>query len=38
MRGWYRHRDLLGMPEEHLIQEASSLQDTTARILDEVFG
>src|ERR1700716_1085116 len=38
MRGWYRHRDLLDVPGEQVIPETSTLQDTTARILGEVFS
>jgi hypothetical protein len=38
MRGWYRHRDLLGVPGEQLIPATSTLQDTTARILGDVFN
>ncbi|WP_158896322.1 kinase [Amycolatopsis anabasis] len=38
MRGWYRHRDLLGVRGEHLIPETSTLHETTARILGDVFG
>lgn len=40
MREWYRHRDLLGVPGvpgERVIPETSTLEDTTARILAEVF-
>lgn len=38
MRGWYRNRDLLGIPGEQLIPETSTLHQTTARILHDVFG
>ncbi|PXY16720.1 kinase [Prauserella flavalba] len=37
MREWYRERDLLGLAGEQLIPSASSLQNTVARILAEVF-
>lgn len=37
MRGWYRHRDLLGVPGERVIPETSTLEHTTARVLAEVF-
>lgn len=32
MRGWYLHRDLLGIPAEHVISEDSTLDDTTRLI------
>ena len=38
MRGWYHHRDLLGIPGEQMIPESSSLADTTARVLAEAFA
>lgn len=38
MRGWYCNRDLLGIPGEQLIPETSTLRQTTARILHDVFG
>lgn len=37
MRSWYQHRDLLGLPNEHLIPETSTLEHTTNQILDETF-
>jgi hypothetical protein len=38
MRGWCRDRDLLDLPGEQVIPETSTLQDTTARILSEMFS
>jgi hypothetical protein len=38
MRSWYRHRDLLDVPSEQVIPETSTLEDTTARILGEIFS
>jgi len=32
MRGWYRPRDLLGMPDEMVIPESASLEETVAFI------
>lgn len=37
MRGWYQHRDLLGVPGEQVIPEDSTLHETTARILGDAF-
>jgi hypothetical protein len=37
MRGWYAHRDLLGFPDERLVLETSTLDDTVGRILSESF-
>ena len=37
MREWYSERDLLGLPGEQLVPLASSLQDTVACILADVF-
>lgn len=38
MRGWYREHDLLDFPEEQLIPETSSPDQTVDRILIEVYG
>jgi hypothetical protein len=35
MREWYRSRDLLGTPEEKLIDESSSLDETVQLILTD---
>jgi hypothetical protein len=37
MREWYRERDVLGLPGEQLVPHTSSLHDTVARILADVF-
>lgn len=37
MRSWYQHHDLLGVPDERLIPETSTLEHTTNQILDETF-
>jgi len=34
MRDWYRHRDVLGTPGEHLIDESSSLDEIVDLVLD----
>jgi hypothetical protein len=28
MRGWYRHQDLLGLPDEEVVPEGSTLTQT----------
>ncbi len=38
MRQWYRKRDLLNLPGEHLVTPGSSLNDTLQRILADAFG
>lgn len=35
LRGWYRHRDLLGFVDESTVDEQTSLQDTVDHIYDE---
>jgi predicted kinase len=37
MSTWYQHDDLLGLPDEHVIPETSTLEHTAAQILDETF-
>lgn len=36
MRQWYRPRDLLDFVDEHIIDEKSSISDTTQRIISEM--
>ena len=38
MAAWYRHRDVLDMLGERVVPQSSTLEQTTARILDEAFG
>jgi hypothetical protein len=38
MRQWYRQRDLLNLPDERLVPDTSSLNDTVQRILADAFG
>jgi hypothetical protein len=38
MRSWYQHHDLLGLPNGHLIPEASTLDQTTNQIPGRTFA
>jgi hypothetical protein len=36
MRDWYHAADLLGVPDEQIIEESSSLDDTAKRVIDDL--